>query len=477
MNRKIEKYSDFETSNKHPLHYYVEYIKTNLQDMSAPVTIENKERRSPDELIEYILYHLLKKNRKTYFTDVEMDDLKSFSDLILTDNISGSIFEYKEREAILVGTDEETNIVVYHPGWIGLTLTSVKINDLFYPDAKSGMSFSSGTRMEITLTEENRDFLLYNLCNKTNANRITLGKKIFDDCMGEEFGEKWKDSTIKCTDKKVPFIISSCCSDYFFAYFRYNQTLCEFDFHGPSYLILDYLHFLLTTEHLDFEFIKSRPEEFVDFGCYIVDYDYLYCILRGLEVESSNEEQKDLFGNIKENVRAALCFPKNEDVMNHVSYMFMHGGGGPWSNRKEFLLTLVTKENHARVLKTQTLSCLDRDIEVNPFMTCRSSRYLFDAVKFNHKINIHSFYILEYQKYLFGLDYKKRAIIENIFDFIDFAKIIEDYEFLGEIVNIFFSENTSHCARQEINQIIKDMKCQTNTEVHRLKEDTENINP
>ena len=80
MDRKIEKYSDFETSNKHPLHYYVEYIKTNLQDMPAPATIENKERRSPDELIEYILYHLLKKNRKTYFTDVEMDDLKSFSD-------------------------------------------------------------------------------------------------------------------------------------------------------------------------------------------------------------------------------------------------------------------------------------------------------------------------------------------------------------------------------------------------------------
>lgn len=476
MDRKIEKYSDFETSNKHPLHYYVEYIKTNLQDMPAPATIENKERRSPDELIEYILYHLLKKNRKTYFTDVEMDDLKSFSDLILTDNISGSIFEYKEREAILVGTDEENNIVVYHPGRIGLTLTSVKINDLFYPDAKSGMSFSSGTRMEITLTEENRDFLLYNLCNKTNANRITLGKKIFDDCMGEEFGEKWKDSTIKCTDKKVPFIISSCCSDYFFAYFRYNQTLCEFDFNGPSYLILDYLHFLLTTEHFDFEFIKSRPEEFVDFGCYILDYDYLYCILRGLEIEYSNEEQKEaLFENIKENVRSALCFPKNEDVMNHVSYMFMHGGGGPWGNRKEFLLTLVTKENHARVLKTQTLSCLDRDIEVNPFMTCRSSRYLFDAVKFNNKINIHSFYILEYQKYLFGLeDYNKKVIIENIFNFIDFAVLIQDYSFLLEIVTIFFSENTSHCVRQEINQIIKDMK---DMKSHEPSSDVSNTNP
>jgi hypothetical protein len=331
---------------------------------------------------------------------------------------------------------------------------------------------------------------MFNLFNKTHANRILLGKKIFEDCLGEEFGEKWKDSTIKCTDKKVPFIISSCCSDYFFAYFRYNQTLCEFDFNGPSYLILDYLHFLLTTEHLDFELIKSRPEEFVDFGCYIVDHYYLLCILRRLEVEYSDEEQKkdagptggslELLENIKENVRAALCLPKDGDVLTHISCMFMHGGG-PWETKKEFLLTLIEGGNlPGGILKKQTLRCLDRDIEVNPFLTCRCSKYFFDAIKFNHKINIHSFYVLEYQKYIFGsgglnsplhAEFNKKAIIENIFNFIDFAVLIQDYVFLLEIVTIYFSENTSHCARQEINQIIKDMK------PHEQSLDVNNTNP
>ena len=420
---------------------YVDYIKTNLDRVQIHENYSTAEQFS-----DTILYYLFK-NDQTFFFDMPTEFIPSIN-VVYLNKLSGGIYKILEREVVLIGTTENFELVVYYPGKTVLNILPIKYIDLFHPERLCGLTFVAGTSPEISLTIENRDFIYYVLHNKTVHQRWGIGKKMFESL------PMWSDVEITCQDKKIPFIKSASNSIYFFTYFRQNNRFFKtnYEFLGPSYLLEDYLHFTMATAYKDFEIIEANVTEFLQFACYLQDYEYLYCLIRSLDIEDTLYMDA-IYAYIGE----ILLIAPEQNILDFIETKYFEESK---RLQEEFLQSLFETQPF-----DGSIQCLDTTIKVNRYLIAHKSPYLYDAIINQKKIECSSGYLIEYQKFVFRKAMDKSKIISNILNFLEFAVLIQDYQFMFELIDIFFTEpKTSFYARQDINQYLRDLQ-------HKMKEE------
>jgi hypothetical protein len=445
---------------------YVDYVKNNFKYMIPPSGEEGK-LLIPESLIEYLLYHIFKKDIEIFehlpLHSLNTVDTEFINDVVIIPE-SGNVYEIDDRKTgILVGitTDNKNKLVFYFPDDFGVSISTSTYDDISLPSKSRKFRLVKGQE-NFYLHPNIVSLLNTDLLNMQNHNKLELGKQI-----NKNF-KLFADDVIRCTqdDSIIPISrnLLSRHSPYFKTYLsqtKFKKFKNNIVFQGKCYLIEYYIYYLLTGDLLNPEIVFKNLGKLIDFANYIGDIEYLDFIYRSALDFYGNQKEIDEF------VGSVLNMPPE------MVEWWLDEEYTKYNNR---VVELYNFRN-AKPSDLTRIITYDGVINVNQFEKfelASQSPYFCNLFIKNQNVNeikvpFTKRLVKLYQKYLLNdpktelsnliNNTEKKYIITNIWEVLQFAQEIKDYGFLRSSIMFFLEEpNAPLNVKQEINEYLLKFK-------------------